>query len=116
MAKFYGVIGFAVNPREGTGEDEGVVKEQPVIERRYYGDIIQNNRRFENGSDINDNLQINNRISIVADAYAQRHFYAMKYVLWMGTRWKVSNVEVQHPRLILNIGGVYNGPTPGSAS
>ncbi len=116
MARFFGKIGFAVKPREGTGEDEGIVKEQPVIERPYYGDVYKNTRRFENGSDINDDLQVNNQISIVADAYAQTHFFAMKYVVWMGARWKVSNVEVQHPRLILNIGGVYNGPTPGSAS
>ena len=112
MARFFGTIGFAIKPREGTGEDEGIVKEQPVIERRYYGDILQNNRRFENGSDINDNIQINNRISIMADAYAQENFFAMKYVTWMGARWKVTNVEVQRPRLILTIGGVYNGPTP----
>lgn len=116
MSKFFGVIGFAVGAREGIGEDEGIVKELPVVERVYYGDILQNSRRFENGSDINDNLQINNKISIMADAYAQQHFFAMKYVDWMGALWKVTNVEVQRPRLILTIGGVYNGPTPRSPS
>ena len=112
MAKFFGTIGFAVGYREGTGENEGIVKEVPVVERAYYGDVLQNTRRFENGSDINDDIQINNRISIVADAYACEHFFAMKYVNWMGAMWKVTNVEVQRPRLILTIGGVYNGPTP----
>lgn len=111
MAKFFGMIGFAVGAREGTGENEGVITEQPVVERAYYGDVLQVSRRFENGSDINDNLQISNRISIVADAYAEQHFFAMKYVSWMNALWKVSNVEVQRPRLILTIGGVYNGPT-----
>lgn len=116
MAKFFGTIGFAAGMREGTGEDEGVVKELPVVERAYYGDVLQNTRRYEQGSDINDDLNIQNRISIVADAYAQEHFFAMKYVNWMGACWKITNVEVQRPRLILTVGGVYNGPTLGSAS
>ena len=117
MAKFFGTIGFAVeNPKEGLGEYEGVVREAPVIERAYYGDVIMNSRRFENGTDINDNLNISNRISIMADAYAQQHFFAMKYVNWMGANWKITEVEVQRPRLILSIGGVYNGPTAGSSS
>lgn len=112
MAKYFGAIGFALGCREGTGENEGIVKELPVIERTYYGDVIQNGRRIENGSDINDDIQISNRISILADAYAMEHFFAMKYVDWMGTKWKVTNVDVQRPRLILTIGGIYNGPTP----
>ena len=112
MAKFFGKIGFAVGDTNGIGEEEGIVKELPVVERAYFGDVIQNTRRFENGSDINDDLNVSNRISIVADAYAQEHFFTMKYVNWMGANWKVTNVEVQRPRLILTIGGVYNGPTP----
>lgn len=116
MAKFFGTIGFAVGNQYGTGEHEGVVRELPVVERVYYGDVMQNTRRFDSGSDINDDLNISNRISILADAYAQEHFFAMKYVNWMGANWKITNVEVQRPRLILTVGGVYNGPTPGSAS
>lgn len=114
MAKFFGTIGFAAGMRNGTGEDEGIVRELPVIERAYYGDIIQNSRRLEQGSDINDDVTVSNRISIIGDAYAQEHFFAMKYVDWMGAKWKVTNVEVQRPRLILTVGGVYNGPTPGT--
>lgn len=112
MSKFFGTIGFATGFTEGTGENEGIVVENPIIERVYYGDVLQNTRRFDNGTDINDDLQINNRISIMADAYANEHFFGMKYVDWMGALWKVTNVEVQRPRLILTIGGVYNGPTP----
>ena len=112
MAKFFGVIGFAVGCQEGTGEDEGIIKELPVVERVYYGDVLQNTRRFDTGSDINDDLQISNRVSIMADAYANEHFFAMKYVDWMGALWKITNVDVQRPRLILTIGGLYNGPTP----
>ena len=112
MAKFFGTIGFATGTREGFGEDEGIVRELPVVERSYYGEVLQNNRRLEQGSDINDDITLSNRISIVADAYAQEHFFAMKYVNWLGARWKVTNVDVQRPRLILTLGGVWNGPTP----
>lgn len=115
MAKFFGVIGFAVGTREGTGEEEGINKELPVIERPYYGDIIQYTRRFERGSDINDDIRINSKISIMADDYANQHIYSMKYVDMNGTLWKVESVEPAYPRLIINIGGIYNGPTPGSA-
>jgi hypothetical protein len=111
MAKFHGMIGFAIGNTSGTGAEEGVVKELPVIERAYFGDVLRNTRRYEQGSDINDDLNISNRISIVADAYANEHFFAMKYVWWMGARWKVTDIEVQRPRLILTVGGVYNGPT-----
>lgn len=107
MAKFYGEVGYAES-QEGTGENEGIWTDV-IIERCYYGDVIRNTRRWENGPSINDNLQINNQISIVADAYAWEHFHAMKYVKWMGTYWKVTNVEVQRPRLLLTIGDVWNG-------
>ena len=117
MAKFFGVVGFAEKPKEGIGEEEGIVKPTVIIERRYFGDVIQKSyQRYEQGSDINDDLNIRNMISIMADAYAQNHFSNIKYVEWMGARWKVTDIEVQRPRLILTVGGVYNGPTPGSAS
>ena len=116
MARFYGSVGFALEAREGTGAYEGVVMDTQVIERNYLGDVTRNTRKWENGHDINDTLVINNQISILADAYAFEHFYATKYVRWMGACWKVTNVEVQRPRLILTIGDVYNGPKAEPAS
>lgn len=109
MPKFYGPVGYA-EPREGTGEHEGIV-EDAIVEYRYYGDVLRNTRKWENGSDILGNLRINNQISIMADEYAYKHCSAIKYVEWMGTRWEVTNIEPQRPRLLLTIGGVYNGPT-----
>ena len=109
--KFYGLVGYCETV-EGTGDEEGVWKPRITEERKYYGDVLRNTRKWDNNNEsINDNLNVNNSISIVADAYAYEHFFAMKYVKWMGTYWKITNVEVQRPRLILTIGGVYNGPT-----
>jgi len=106
MAKFYGVIGYADIQETSLG-----VHEEVLVRRRAYGDVLRNNRKLENGEGLNDDLTLNNQISILADAYAGQHFFSIRYVEWMGAKWKVINVEVQPPRLILTIGGVYNGPT-----
>lgn len=108
MAKFSGVIGFAVEDEETV---PGVFKDS-IVERRYFGDVIKNVSKMQNGENLNDNLTIDNRLSIVADPFANEHFYAMRYVSWMGALWKVISVDVQRPRLLLTIGGVYNGPRP----
>lgn len=106
MARFAGEVGYA----ETTQTAPGVWKEV-VSKRNYRGDVLSNNRRLEKGEGVNDNVILNNRISIVADAYAFQNFFNMRYVRWMGANWKVTNVEVLRPRLILTLGGVYNGDT-----
>lgn len=110
MAKFFGQIGFAE-----TREIRPGVWKEIVTDRNHYGDVLPNIRRLEAGQSVNDDVALNNKLSIVADPYAQQHFFAIRYVNWMGAYWKVSNVEVQSPRLILTIGGVYNGPTAGTS-
>jgi hypothetical protein len=61
---------------------------------------------------VNPDTASGNSISIVADAFAREQYFAIRYVEWAGVRWAVSDVEVQHPRLILRLGEVYNGLTP----
>ena len=104
MAKFFGNIGFATYVESAPG----VVSEMIEV-RAYYGDLIRNTRRLQSADQVNDNINVANEISIIADPYANEHFYAMRYVEFMGAKWKVSNVEVQYPRLILTLGGLYNG-------
>lgn len=105
MAKFYGSIGYVTTDETAPG-----VWGEVVNERSYYGDITKNTKRYQTTENLNDDITISNIISIVADPYAYDHFFAMKYVKWMGTAWKITNVEVQRPRLLLTIGGVYNEP------
>ena len=104
MSKFYGEVGYAPTVETRPGVWEEVIKP-----RNYYGDVTRNMRRYQTADKLNDDLVINNQISIVADPYAMQNFHLIRYVEWMGTKWKVSNVDVQYPRLILEIGGVYNG-------
>lgn len=107
MAKFYGKIGFA-----STVETVPGVHVEQITERSYKGDVIRNTRRLEGADQVNSDINVSNSISIVSDPYADGNFFAMRYLHWMGVRWKVTSVEVRRPRLILTIGGVYNGPTP----
>ena len=107
MAKFYGAIGYG----ETTETSPGVYVDV-VTERQYFGDVVKNTRGLESGENLNDNITVNNQLSIIADPFAYNHFHTMRYVKWMGALWKITKVDVQRPRLILTIGGVYNGPTP----
>lgn len=103
MAKFYGAIGYA----ETVETTPGVWKEQ-ITEHYYYGDLIRNTRRLQTADQLNDNINVANEISIVADPFAINNFHSMRYVEFMGAKWKISSVEVRHPRLILTVGGLYN--------
>lgn len=103
MAKFCGKIGFVE-----TVETSPDVWEEKTTERLYYGDLIRSTRRLENQSQVNDSININNEISIIADPYIRENLFSMRYVEFMGSKWKISGVDVQFPRLILSVGGLYN--------
>lgn len=103
MAKFYGSIGYAETVETSQG-----IWEEIITERTYVGDVIRNTRRLQSSDNLNDDINVSNEISIVADAFANQNFFSIRYAEFMGARWKVSNVEVKHPRLILTLGGLYN--------
>ena len=109
MARFAGKVGFGESAESPSGS--GVWKDV-ITEYPYFGDVVRNARRLEEGEKLNNDISLENSISIVADEYANEHIFAMRYVEWAGSRWTVSKVEVARPRLILRLGGVYNGPTP----
>lgn len=104
MAKWFGKIGYA----EMVEYEPGKYEEQ-ITTRSYYGDTYRNTRLLQNSGNINDNINIANQISIVADPFARLNFHTMRYVEFMGSKWKVTNIEEQYPRLILTVGGLYNG-------
>lgn len=104
MNKWFGKIGFV-----DTVETSSGIWEEQVTVREYRGDVIRNSRRLQSTDQVNDNVNISNQISILSDPYANDHIYSIRYAEFQGTKWKVSDVEVQYPRLILTLGGVYNG-------
>lgn len=107
MPKFYGEIGFAGQ----TVETAPGVWEDVITERKYFGDVLRNTRQLV-GEKVNNDITVGNSISIMADDDAVTHFMDMKYIKWVGKLWIISDIEVQAPRLILRLGGLYNGPTP----
>lgn len=107
MPKFYGAIGYGETVETSPGSG---VYQDVITEKMYYGDVIRNTRRLKEGESLNNDLSVGNSISIVADAYANNHFFSIRYIQWAGARWTVSEVEVQSPRLLLRLGEVYNGP------
>jgi len=110
MARYHGRVGYGESVESAPG-----VWEDQIVERSYFGDVIRNARNLREGENLNFDLSVQNSISIVADAYANDHFFAIRYVEWAGVLWTVPSVEVQSPRLLLRLGEVYNGPTPGVA-
>ena len=106
MARFFGRVGYALSVEKSPG-----VWADDIVERSYYGDVVRNARGLRQGETLNFDLNVQNSISIVADAYANDHFFAIRYVEWAGVLWTVTSVEVQSPRLLLRLGEVYNGPT-----
>lgn len=106
MAKYYGNIGYTTTVETSPG-----VWEDQATERPYFGDVSSMTiRRQEVNDKVNADLNVHNVISIVADPYAYRNFGSIRYIWWQGVRWTINSVEVKSPRLILTIGGVYNGP------
>lgn len=102
MAKFYGTVGFVKTVESAPG----VLSEQ-VVERKYYGNVISRARSLQ-GSGVNDNINISDEISIVADPFANENYFAIRFVEYMGSKWKVQSISVQFPRLNLSLGGLYN--------
>ena len=105
MNKFYGNLGFAETKevRPGVWEDQIEVKP-------YYGDVVRLSRTNGSADKIIDDINVNNQISILSDPYIMNHLRALKYLEWLGARWKITSVDIQYPRLVLTLGGEYNGP------
>lgn len=104
MAKFYGRIGFTLSI-----ETDKDVYDQTETSKYYKGELVRNQRRWESSSDINENLNVSNEISIVADDFLQENLGAVKWAECMGSKWKVNSISINYPRVVLTLGGVYNG-------
>lgn len=104
MAKFFDVIGFGYTEESAPGVARHVLEE-----RKYFGEEVRASRGLDDSKQAVANLTVAVTISIVANAYAHEHIFAMKYIRWQGALWEISDVRVEHPRLILRLGGVYTG-------
>lgn len=102
MAKYHGNIGFAVQVETRPGIWEDVIEDRP-----YKGDVLSNVRRWDPSENINDDFTISNRFSVISDAFLYSHIPAMRYIEYMGTKFKISSVNIERPRVEISVGGVY---------
>ena len=109
MAKFFGKVGFSK-----LVENNLSVWGEEIIEKEYYGDVIHTTYRYSPADKVHDDFELNNEISIMADDFAYQNAYTMKYVEYIGAKWKISSIRVERPRIILTLGGVYHGPQSSS--
>lgn len=105
MAKFYGVIGYGKPTKTAPGVTEDVITEHPA-----FGDVLRHSVGFNEGTKVNDDISVSNSISIMADEYAFSHITEVRFLEWLGVCWKVTGYQLARPRIILSLGGVYNGP------
>ena len=105
MSKYVGLIGFVHNE-----EIEPGIYEDIVIEKKYRGDITKNYQKFAVGNTISGEVQITNQFSILGNKFAFDHVSDIRYLEWRGNRWVVDSIDIEYPRLILTVGGLYNGP------
>lgn len=109
MAKFFGELGYGHMTETAPG-----VYQETITEKSYFGDVIQNTRRLVGEGKVNFDVVLTNNLSVVADAYANENYFAIRYARWNGAVWVVTSVQVQRPRLILELGGVYDGNKAGT--
>jgi len=103
MAKFHGVIGYFVTEETSPGVWVPTITEKPCK-----GDILRNSQQFQSSEQLNDNININNRFSVVSNPYTESNIANMRYIRYRGTKWKIVGVEIEYPRLILSVRGVWN--------
>ncbi len=104
MARFSGNVGYIIEEETAPG-----VFTQEPIERQMFGDILRSSGSFGAGDKVNSDVRIQPRISVVGDAFAYAHFYDIRYVEYLGHKWDISYIEILRPRIILTLGGRYNG-------
>lgn len=103
MNKFYGMVGFVKDQETSPGVWQKVSEEHP-----YYGDVIRLDRRWDTPTEVNDHLTLSEEIRIVADSYVLDNLNYIKYVVYLGVKWKVNSITPEYPRIRLSLGGEYN--------
>lgn len=106
MARFSGKIGY------GHSKKEHGISELVITERTLMGNVNDISMKYSDSEVVVGKVRPMHSVSVVMDSYALENIPAIRYVTWLGVRWTVVDIKVQHPRLVLRLGEVYNGPTP----
>lgn len=104
MAKYAGLVGYATDVQSSPG-----VWSQVIAPKRMRGDIIRQSSSNQNDDKVNSDVALVHRVSLVGDAFAFDNYFKIKWVTLYGQKWEVTTIEVQRPRLIVSLGGIWNG-------
>ena len=104
MARYHGYVGYGVDTETYPG-----VWQEVITEHEYFGDVIKNRINVQQDNSVNAGIKINSNISIIGDPFAYDNLYAIRYVTYLGKKWNVTSIDIERPRLVLSIGGIYNG-------
>lgn len=104
MTKCAGKIGYALAVEKQPG-----VWTEDIVEKKYYGEIVKDNRRLTDQGEVNSSININNNISVVANDFVLYNMAFMRYITFMNSKWKINSVDIKPPRIIISLGGLYNG-------
>ena len=102
MTRCSGNIGYAL-----VAETQPGVWTEEVVDKKYYGEVVTDNRKFTDQNQINDNLNISNNISVVSNKFMLDNMSYMKYITFLKSKWKISSVDIKPPRIIITMGGLY---------
>lgn len=103
MSKCSGFIGYAL-----TEETQPGVWSETITEKKYYGDVVRDNRKIVDQGEINGSVNINNNISIISNSFMMNNMAFMRYITFMNSKWKINSVDIKPPRIIITLGGLYN--------
>lgn len=103
MAKLGTTIGFAISQEKSSG-----VFIEAIEERYYVGEIFKNTMSSYSNQSVNPNLSLSNKFSMLVDSFSKDNHQKIRYAVFWGSKWKVTNIEIEGKRLILTIGGKYN--------
>lgn len=109
MTRYSGEVGFGFTEEDPPDSGTWVTR---IVAKDMKGDVGRSTRQLEGSGAVNPDVSLSNSISLVASTYALENYQAIRYAMWKGVRWTVTEVEVRDHRLILSLGEVYNGPTP----
>lgn len=107
---YYGRIGYVSTSQD---PDHPTTWNESVSWRYYPGELSALSHRWMNSAeDSNSNINITNKLSIIADPYMCQNASAIRYVELMGSAWYVDSIQIEYPRIILSVGGVANVVLP----
>lgn len=103
MPKCSGVIGYALAEETQPG-----VWTEGMVEKKYYGDIVRDNRKVVDQGEINGSINVSNDISVVSNKFMLTNMAFMRYISFANSKWKIKSVDIKPPRMIISLGGFHN--------